>query len=221
MQPVLLAFGLLPSVPPPRAGALASAGRVALGPRMATEVNPSIAAATPCAFPWWSDECSALIAELDAKGGERFVASHDEEGYDTRNWLHVTSSSPLRRAQYEMRYCAEEQQLCGVARFGEDCEGPPGCVHGGAIATVADAATATAVYKAAGRWGLTTRLECNYREMLSISTPVRLQASVTALKPRKCVIEWELLSLSELDRKGAPVRHAFGSADFLLAREEK
>ena len=32
---------------------------------------------------------------------------------------------------------------------------------------------------------------------------VRLQASVTALKPRKCVIEWELLSLSELDRKGA------------------
>ena len=94
MQPILLAFGLLPSVPPPRAGAIASAGRVALGPRMATEVNPSIAAATPCAFPWWSDECSALIAELDAKGGERFVASHDEEGYDTRNWLHVTSSSP-------------------------------------------------------------------------------------------------------------------------------
>ena len=100
MQPILLAFGLLPSVPPPRAGAIASADRVALGPRMATEVNPSIAAATPCAFPWWSDECSALIAELDAKGGERFVASHDEEGYDTRNWLHVTSSSPLRRAQW-------------------------------------------------------------------------------------------------------------------------
>ena len=70
MQQMLLAFGLLPSVPPPRAGAIASAGRVALGPRMATEVNPSIAAATPCAFPWWSDECSALIAELDAKGGE-------------------------------------------------------------------------------------------------------------------------------------------------------
>ena len=56
---------------------------------MATEVNPSIAAATPCDFPWWSDTCSALIADLDAKGGERFVASHDDEGFDTRNWLHV------------------------------------------------------------------------------------------------------------------------------------
>ena len=109
-----------------------------------------------------------MIADLDAKGGERFVASHDDEGYDTKNWLHVTSSSPLRRAQYEMRYCADDQILSGVARFGEDCEGPPGCVHGGAIATVADAATATATFKAAGRWGLTTRLECNYREMLPL-----------------------------------------------------
>ena len=36
-----------------------------------------------------------------------------------------------------MRYCADESALSGVARFGEDCEGPPGCVHGGAIATVA------------------------------------------------------------------------------------
>ena len=99
--------------------------------------------------------------------------------------------------------------LSGVARFGEDCEGPPGCVHGGAIATVADAATATATFKAAGRWGLTTRLECNYREMLPLCTPVKLMATVTSLKARKCVIDWELISLTELDRKGAPVRHAF------------
>lgn len=89
MQHALLAFGLLPSVPPHRAAAAASAGRVAISPRMATDVNPSIAAATPCDFPWWSDACSTLIADLDAKGGERFVASHDDEGFDTRNWLHV------------------------------------------------------------------------------------------------------------------------------------
>ena len=78
--------------------------------------------------------------------------------------------------------------LSGVARFGEDCEGPPGCVHGGAIATVADAATATATFKAAGRWGLTTRLECNYREMLPLCTPVKLMATVTSLKARYLVI---------------------------------
>jgi len=120
-----------------------------------------------------------------------------------------------------MRYCASESVLSGVARFGEDCEGPAGCVHGGAIATVADAVTATATFKAAGRWGLTTKLECNYREMLPLCTPVRLQATVTSLKARKAVIAWELISLTEIDKKGEPVRHAFGSADFLLAREPK
>ena len=67
-------------------------------PRMATETNPSIAATQPGDFAWWSPECAALISELDAREGERFVASHDDEGFDTHNWLHVTSSSPLRRA---------------------------------------------------------------------------------------------------------------------------
>ena len=74
-------------------------------PRAATTVGTAV----PCHRR--SDACGALIADLDAKGGERFVASHDDEGYDTKNWLHVTSSSPLRRAQYEMRYCADDQVL--------------------------------------------------------------------------------------------------------------
>jgi acyl-coenzyme A thioesterase PaaI-like protein len=74
-----------------------------------------------------------------------------------------------------MRWMADEQCLRGVARFGSDCEGPEGHAHGGAIATVADAATATAAYKAAGRWGLTTKLECNYREMLPTNSPVQLE----------------------------------------------
>ena len=87
----LLAFALLPSAPPPRSAAAVSVGRAAL--RMATSVNPSIAGATACDFPWWSDECGALIADLDSRGGERFVASHDEEEYDTRNWLHVRAAA--------------------------------------------------------------------------------------------------------------------------------
>ena len=189
-------------------------------PRMATETNPSISATQPGDFAWWSPECATLISELDAREGERFVASHDDEGFDTHNWLHVTSSSPLRRAQYEMRWCADgSNTLCGVARFGDDCEGPPGCVHGGAMATVADAATATATFKAAGRWGLTTKLECNYREMLPLKTPVRLEATVTSLKPRRSTVEWQIISLTETDKKGEPVRHAFGAAEFLMARE--
>eukprot|EP00966_Prymnesium_polylepis_P123844 2863988-Prymnesium_polylepis.1 len=92
--------------------------------------------------------------------------------------------------------------------------------HGGAIATVADAATATATFKAAGRWGLTTKLECNYRDMLPLSTPVQLEAKVTTLKPRRSIVEWQLCSLPA-DAEEEPVRHAFGVAEFLLERQKK
>ena len=96
----LLAFGLLPSVPTLRSAATPSTGRTAL--RMATTTNPSIASAKPCEFPWWSDACGALIADLDSRGGERFVAFHDDEGYDTRNWLHVPRD-PLKRAHHRLQ----------------------------------------------------------------------------------------------------------------------
>lgn len=190
--------------------------------RSAHRVNmcaqPPISAESPCDFPWWSSACTEEIAQLDSAGGERFIAYPCEQP-DTQNWLHVTKSSPLRRFQYEMRWVASEQMLGGIVRFGADCEGPPGTVHGGAIATVADAATATATFRAAERWGLTTKLECNYREMIPLETPVLVKAHVTVLKPRRSTIEWQILSLAA---DGAdPVRYAFGVADFLLERKPK
>jgi len=76
-------------------------------------VNPSIAAKYPREFEWWNDSCDVYLDELEEAGGVRFVAFHDEDetssandGYQevvTNNWLHVTSSSPRRRVQYEMR----------------------------------------------------------------------------------------------------------------------
>ena len=114
---------------------------------------PICAPDEPCGFPWWDGSCDALIEDLEARGGERFVAYPDLQP-ETQNWLHVTSSTPLDRAQYEMRWVPADQVLQGIARFGSDCEGPAGHAHGGAIATIADAATATATFKAAERWGV-------------------------------------------------------------------
>lgn len=138
-------------------------------------VQPPLCCEPPCSFPWWNERCRALIDDLDARGGKRFVSDADLN-QETRNWLHVTASTPLKRAQYEMRWLSAEQCLHGIVRFGLDCEGPPGHAHGGAIATVADAATATATFMSAGRWGVTTKLECNYREMLPVDTAVQLEA---------------------------------------------
>ncbi len=187
--------------------------------------NEPLSAPSPREFDWWNDACDTYLDELDRAGGERFVASHDEPDEtgktDTKNWLHVTSSNPSRRVQYEVRYVGETQTMGGVVRFGADCEGPEACAHGGSIASVADALTATCCFKASERWGMTTRLECNYREVVPIETPVRIEATVTDLKKRKASLEWSIYSLTKHDRSENPVRHAFGSADFLLPRPAK
>mmetsp|Transcript_31397 Transcript_31397/g.34752 ORF Transcript_31397/g.34752 Transcript_31397/m.34752 type:complete len:265 (+) Transcript_31397:58-852(+) len=190
-------------------------------------INPSITSSTARKFSWWNVHCDNYLDNIEKAGGERFIAFPDKKGKEgeeseTHNWLHVTSSSPERRGQYEMRYIKNNQLLAGIVRFGIDCEGPPGCVHGGAMATVADAVTATVVFKASDRWGLTTRLDCNYREMLPLETPVNVEAKVVQLKKRKATVEWKISSLTEVDKKkNEPVKYSFGSADFLLPREIK
>ena len=187
--------------------------------------NQPLCASVPREFQWWNDACDDYLDEMDRVGGERFVASHDEPDEtgktNTNNWLHVTSSNPSRRVQYEARYVNDTQTIGGVVRFGEDCEGPEGFCHGGAIASVADAITATCCFKASERWGMTTRLECNYRESIPLRVPVKIEATVIDLKKRRASLEWSIYSLTELDREDRPVRHAFGSADFLLPRIPK
>jgi len=182
--------------------------------------NPSIAAPIPRGFHWWTNDCDDYMDKLDSDGGERFVAFHDEENYETHNWLHVTASKPDKRAQYEMRYVPDSLMMAGIVRFGQDCEGPDGHVHGGAMATIADAAAATVVYKSTGgRWGLTTKMECNYRAMLPLNCAAKVEAKVSNLKKRRATVEWVVSSLTDVDKNGAPVRYSFGTADFLLPRE--
>lgn len=106
-----------------------------LTPISAAVTNPSIAAPAPREFSWWDKDCDIYLDELDSNGGERFVATHDEDNQETHNWLHVTNSKPINRAQYEMRYVSESLMMGGIARFGLDCEGPDGHVHGGAMAS--------------------------------------------------------------------------------------
>jgi len=163
-------------------------------------------------------------------------SSSKSKSTHTNNWLHVTSSSPERRVQYEIRYVGKNNNnnntncnatsspsfLAGIVRFGVDCEGPPGLCHGGSIATVADALTATAVYQVSDRWGYTTRLDCQYRQAVPLKTPVKVEAHVIVLKKRKAIVEWNITSVTtQVDRNGndTPVRYAFGSAEFLLPRK--
>ena len=73
------------------------------------------------------------------------------------------------------------------ATLGLPYEGPPSYVHGGMSALLMDQLLAAAAI-AAGLWGMTARLELDYRRPVPLETPLLLRAAVTASTGRKVVV---------------------------------
>ena len=66
-------------------------------------------------------------------------------------------------------------------------EGPPSYVHGGMSALLMDQLLGSAAI-AAGLWGMTVRLELDYRGPVPLETPLLLRAAVSEASGRKVVV---------------------------------
>ena len=73
------------------------------------------------------------------------------------------------------------------ATLGLPYEGPPSYVHGGMSALLMDQLLGSAAI-AAGLWGMTARLELDYRRPVPLETPLLLRARVAESAGRKVVI---------------------------------
>jgi acyl-coenzyme A thioesterase PaaI-like protein len=71
--------------------------------------------------------------------------------------------------------------------LGPAYEGPPGYVHGGMSSLLMDQLLGAAAM-AAGKWGMTARLELDYRRPVPLATPLVLRAQVAENSGRKTVI---------------------------------
>ena len=71
--------------------------------------------------------------------------------------------------------------------LGPAYEGPPGYVHGGMSSLLMDQLLAAAA-TAAGTWGMTVRLELDYRRPVPLATALVLRAEVAEQSGRKTVI---------------------------------
>ncbi|MEX5717585.1 PaaI family thioesterase [Geodermatophilus maliterrae] len=98
--------------------------------------------------------------------------------------------------------------------FGLAYEGPPGFLHGGMSGLVMDQALGAAAIRA-GLWGMTARLELDYRRPVPLDTPVLLRARVTEHAGRKAVVTGTIAPASAPD---TPLVEARGL--FVLPREE-
>jgi acyl-coenzyme A thioesterase PaaI-like protein len=73
------------------------------------------------------------------------------------------------------------------ATLGLPYEGPPGYVHGGMSALLLDQLLGTAAH-AGGLWGMTGRLELDYRRPVPLATPLLLRATVGESHGRRVAI---------------------------------
>jgi acyl-coenzyme A thioesterase PaaI-like protein len=107
-----------------------------------------------------------------------------------------------------------EGGVVGEALLGPAYEGPPGYVHGGMSSLLMDQLLGSAAI-AAGLWGMTVRLEVDYRRPVPLSTPLTMRAQVTEAAGRKCVVTGTIATAAAPDRTLVEARGVF-----VMPREE-
>ena len=107
-----------------------------------------------------------------------------------------------------------EGGVVGEALLDPAYEGPPGYVHGGMSSLLMDQLLGSAAI-AAGLWGMTVRLEVDYRRPVPLSTSLTMRAQVTEAAGRKCVVTGTIATAAAPDRTLVEVRGVF-----VMPREE-
>ena len=107
-----------------------------------------------------------------------------------------------------------EGGVVGEATLGAAYEGPPGYVHGGVSSLLMDQLLGSAAI-AAGLWGMTVRLEVDYRRPVPLSTSLMMRAQVTEAAGRKCVVTGTVATAAAPDRTLVEARGVF-----VMPREE-
>jgi acyl-coenzyme A thioesterase PaaI-like protein len=87
-------------------------------------------------------------------------------------------------------------------------EGPPGFLHGGMSGLLMDQLLGSAAI-AAGLWGMTARLELDYRAPVPLETPLALRARVEQDAGRKTVVAGSIALAAEPDRALVEARGVF------------
>lgn len=101
-----------------------------------------------------------------------------------------------------------EGGVVAEATLGLAYEGPPGYVHGGISALLLDQLLGAAAL-AAGLWGMTARLELDYRAPVPLGTPIALNARVTENAGRTTVIAGAVALATAPDRPLVQARGVF------------
>jgi acyl-coenzyme A thioesterase PaaI-like protein len=101
-----------------------------------------------------------------------------------------------------------EGGVVAEATVGLAYEGPPSYLHGGMSALFMDQLLGAAAI-AAGLWGMTARLELDYRRPVPLQTPLLLRARVTEDAGRTCVVTGTIALAADPERALVEARGVF------------
>jgi uncharacterized protein (TIGR00369 family) len=121
---------------------------------------------------------------------------------------------PRHPIGFRLRFTRQEDGVLTRFTPGQDHQGPPGIMHGGLVATLADECAAWALIAELGRFGFTTTFEARYKRAIRTGVEVEAGARIVDRSRRLVVVEVELRQQGEvaftgrfkfavLDRKAA------------------
>jgi acyl-coenzyme A thioesterase PaaI-like protein len=102
----------------------------------------------------------------------------------------------------------DEDGVVARTTLGPAYEGPPGFLHGGMSGLLMDQLLGSAAI-ATGLWGMTARLELDYRGPVPLETPLLLRARVVEDAGRKTVVTGTIALAAEPDRALVAARGVF------------
>jgi acyl-coenzyme A thioesterase PaaI-like protein len=102
----------------------------------------------------------------------------------------------------------DEAGVVAETTLGLAYEGPPGFLHGGMSGLLMDQVLGSAAI-AAGLWGMTARLELDYRGPVPLETPLVVRARVEEDAGRKTVVSGSIALAADPDRALVEARGVF------------
>jgi acyl-coenzyme A thioesterase PaaI-like protein len=129
----------------------------------------------------------ALLKELESDS-DLLRLQTPESG---KSWIHHNPDK--KRVEVQYFFHPIEKRLIGLATWGPEAEGPPGCGHGGSIATVLDDAMGTTAW-ASGHRVVALNLNVNFRKFVVLGSTARVECVVERIEGRKVFTKGKLTS---------------------------
>lgn len=139
-------------------------------------------------LPGWTPESRDLYhrynTELIPKGWKEIKSSVGRE----RNQKLFTLNHPEVGATFEyvVFFHEEQQRTMTIMQFGTKMEGPPGFVHGGAIATAGDVCAGVTLYTGLKINCVTANLNVNYKRPIPLGSTIVIETQIERIEGRKC-----------------------------------